>query len=314
MDSSHVSHGLGVVRAVETPTAPSRGSSRHYGRENSADSIEMLRRNRNKQVICGRGHGLHLQNLFSWSSPLRRETPRSRIGDSLPSTIWGLVVRLSLSDQLWIVLLAIALVILDTIPIELQRRLVNSLKDHHALEPILSLAVGYAGVVLAQGLLKLVAGIYRSWVSENSIRALRSFINNTPVSNNSNDRGKQAKGVEISMIVAESDPVGSFVGDSIAEPVQQIGVLVAVLGYLTYLNPLMAFVAFLVFSPQFVLVPLLQLAINRRVQQRIATLRKASSSVVQGDFAVPSRYTGTGTPLRESVSLQHGHFQAQIFA
>ena len=49
-----------------------------------------------------------------------------------------------------------------------------------------------------------------------------------------------------------------------------------------YIQPLMAVVSLAVFSPQFVFVPLMQRAINRRVQSRIAILRKASVGVLQG--------------------------------
>jgi ABC-type bacteriocin/lantibiotic exporter with double-glycine peptidase domain len=48
-----------------------------------------------------------------------------------------------------------------------------------------------------------------------------------------------------------------------------------------YIQPLMAIVSLAVFSPQFVFVPVMQRAINRRVQARIAVLRDASVGVLQ---------------------------------
>ena len=60
----------------------------------------------------------------------------------------------------------------------------------------------------------------------------------------------------------------------------QGGVLVSVFGYMIYLQPLMALLAFLVFSPQMVFVPLIQRAINRRVAKRIMTLREVSMSMI----------------------------------
>lgn len=82
------------------------------------------------------------------------------------------------------------------------------------------------------------------------------------------------------MVVAEADPIGSFIGGSFSEPLLQAGVLLAVFGYLTYLQPLMALVGILVFLPQCILVPLLQGAINRRVGARIWILRKISIALV----------------------------------
>jgi len=224
------------------------------------------------------------RSAIAWPSPLR--APRFRpvlAGGPLPAGLFRLVLQLSAADQLWIVLLSLAVVFFDTVPIELQRRVVNAITEGHEFGPILTLAFIYGGVVLAQGSLKLLLNIYRSWISENSVRALRSFITGSGPSPKAADSGSEHKGIEISMIVAESDPVGSFIGDSVSEPVQRIGILVSVIGYLTYLHPWMALISLLVFSPQLVFVPLIQLAINRRVQARITTLRGASAEVVGGE-------------------------------
>src|SRR6185312_11931270 len=56
--------------------------------------------------------------------------------------------------------------------------------------------------------------------------------------------------------------------------------LVSVLGYLAYIQPLMALVSFVIFAPQFAFVPLVQRAINKRVRKRISILRGASAEMV----------------------------------
>ncbi|MFI5013870.1 MAG: ABC transporter transmembrane domain-containing protein [Hyphomicrobiales bacterium] len=218
---------------------------------------------------------------MSWPSPLRTDGYRPVLRSwPLPTTLFGFVWRLSAADQVWIAILTVAVVFLDTVPIEVQRRIVNSLTVGHAFQPVLLLALTYAGLVVVQGGLKLLMNIYRAWVSENSIRSLRSFINKRGLGTKPEADKAKDLGVEISIIVAEADPVGSFVGSSISSPLQQIGILISVLGYLTYLNPLMALATFIVISPQLVLVPLIQLSINRRVQKRITTLRAASAALV----------------------------------
>ena len=76
------------------------------------------------------------------------------------------------------------------------------------------------------------------------------------------------------MAVAEAEPIGGFVGMAISEPLLQVGILVSVIGYMTFLEPwtLVLCAAFLL--PQLLFVPLLQQAINRRAGERITTLRK----------------------------------------
>ena len=39
------------------------------------------------------------------------------------------------------------------------------------------------------------------------------------------------------MAVAEAEPIGGFVGMAISEPLLQAGILVSVIGYMTYLEP-----------------------------------------------------------------------------
>ena len=87
-------------------------------------------------------------------------------------------------------------------------------------------------------------------------------------------------GVEISMILTESEHIGGFVGMSISEPLLQGGVLISVFGYLAWLNPWMALLSIAVFSPQMAFVPLMQQAMNRRGAERIQTLREVSDGIV----------------------------------
>jgi len=218
-----------------------------------------------------------------WPSPLRAKQLRPALRHGkLPPGLFQFVWQLSAADQVWIAALSIAVALLDTIPIEVQRRIVDDLTKGHDFEPILLLTFAYAGLVACQGLAKLLLNLYRSWVAEHSVRSLRSFISEGGPERNADGDEAKTRGVEISMIVAESDPVGTFVGASISEPLLQIGILVSVFGYLTYLRPLLALITLCVISPQFVFVPLIQRSINRKVERRISTLRGASAGTLEG--------------------------------
>jgi ABC-type multidrug transport system fused ATPase/permease subunit len=214
-------------------------------------------------------------------SPFRPDTVAKRFGrPDFPRTLAGFVWRISAWDQFWLCLISLSVSLLDTAPIELQRRIIDQTVYSGNFAAILVLAGVYAGVVLAEGLVKLLMNLYRGWVAENAIRILRGSIT---IMNE--EQGRQLKtvderGVEAAMIVAEVEPIGGFAGDSLSEPLLQAGILVSVFGYLTYLNPLMALASFAAFSPQFVFVPLMQRAINRRVRERIVALRAASANVV----------------------------------
>jgi ABC-type multidrug transport system fused ATPase/permease subunit len=60
----------------------------------------------------------------------------------------------------------------------------------------------------------------------------------------------------------------------------QGGVLITVFGYMVFLDPMLALLGIGVFSPQFIFVPMMQGAINRRAEARIKTLREVSGTIV----------------------------------
>ena len=75
--------------------------------------------------------------------------------------------------------LSIAVFLLSAVPLELQRRIVNTIVDHGAFATILWLALTYAAVALAEQSLKLALNIYRGWVAEASVRTLRTTAGDT---------------------------------------------------------------------------------------------------------------------------------------
>ncbi len=208
------------------------------------------------------------------------EAPHTSASAHFPETLVGFIIWVSGRHQIWIALFAIFLFIADTVPLEIQRRLVNSAVKGGDFHVVLMLALLFAGLTLLQGLIKVGLNLYRNWIGESAVRWLRNEISHVAQRPDSRLRSDKAGGVEIAMIVAEVDPIGGFVGASLSDPILQIGVLLSVFGYLTYLQPLMALVGILVFLPQCFLVPLMQGAINRRVGARIWVVRKISVTLV----------------------------------
>ena len=205
-------------------------------------------------------------------------------GRTLPESYFALIWRISGGDQVWLCLLSGLIAVLNTVPIEIQRRVVNRSLKEGSFRSLAFFVTAYASVVLAQGLCKLLSNIYRSWVSEHGVRILRTFLNQRDEGAASGaDETAQIQGTEISMVIAESEPIGAFMGESISEPLLQAGILLSVSGYLLYLQPVMSIVIAAVFAPQFIFVPLMQQAVTKRAQARIAKLREASGALVGED-------------------------------
>jgi ABC-type bacteriocin/lantibiotic exporter with double-glycine peptidase domain len=119
----------------------------------------------------------------------------------------------------------------------------------------------------------------------------------------------EAQGVEISMIVAEVEPVGSFVGSAVSEPLLQGGVMLSVLAYMTHLDPWMALIALAIFLPQLIFVPLMQKAIIDRTAKRVQVLRGLSVSIVEP----PTQGAGVDHgPIQRVFELDMGIFKLKF--
>src|SRR4030081_1737042 len=199
----------------------------------------------------------------------------------MPGNIYRYVLATSGWHQLGLVALTVAVFLLEVVPLELQRRIVNDLVKHREYWSMIALAAAYAGTVLVQGGTKLVLNIYRSWVGERATRDLRRRVHLLVSSGSAASSSPEAEGIQASMIVAEVESIGGFVGGSFSEPLLQGGILLSVLAYMIHVDFWMAATAFVLFVPQLIFVPLMQGAMNRRVRDRVQIIRQLSISVVE---------------------------------
>ena len=90
----------------------------------------------------------------------------------MPRNIFRYVLKTSGLHQLFLLLLTVCVFLLEVVPLELQRRIVNDLVKHRDYRLVIVLCAVYAGAVLVQGGTKLVLNVYRSWVGERATRDL----------------------------------------------------------------------------------------------------------------------------------------------
>lgn len=197
---------------------------------------------------------------------------------ALPRTIMGYVVRSSGRHQIALAVLSAAVFGLSSVPLELQRRVVNDAIKNGATETIMWLAIAYAGVALVEQILKMALNVYRSWVSEDAVRTLRRTLEDVEGAGSCE---REATGTRTAMAVAEAEPIGGFVGMAISEPLLQAGILLSVMGYMAWLEPWTLALSLGYLLPQALFVPPLQQAINRRAEDRIKTLRRVSGDIVE---------------------------------
>ena len=200
--------------------------------------------------------------------------------DELPDSVFRYVLATSALHQLLLLVLTVTVFLIEIVPLELQRRIVNNLVKDRPFRWVIMLCVVYAGVVLVQGATKLGLNVYRGWVGERAVRDLRRRIHGVIEAPPTSSPAAEAQGIAVAMIVAEVEPIGGFVGSSVSEPLLQGGILIAVFAYLIHLDPWMALGAFALFVPQFFFVPLMQAAVNWRAGARVRVLRQLGIGVI----------------------------------
>lgn len=200
--------------------------------------------------------------------------------DRLPRNVYRYVLATSAPHQLGLLALTGGVALLEVAPLELQRRIVDDLVKHRPFSWVVWLCAIYAGVVLVQGGTKLALNIYRGWVGERAKRDLRRRVHTVVETPSEASPAAEAQGISISMIVAEVEPIGGFVGESISEPLLQAGIMGSVFAYMIHIDVWMALAAFALFVPQLIFVPLLQSAVNRRTGTRIQVLRQLGIAMI----------------------------------
>ncbi len=200
----------------------------------------------------------------------------------LSSGLFRYILATSWRHQLALVLLTITVFLLEVVPLELQRRVVNDAVKHRSYQAVVLLCGAYVGAGLVQGSTKLGLNIYRAWVGERAKRDLRRQVGAPAIASNRARADADVKGTAISLIVAEVEPIGGFVGGSVSEPLLQAGVLASVIAYIVHLDIWMAAGALALFLPQLVFVPLMQYAMNRRTGARVWLLRQIGAGLIAG--------------------------------
>lgn len=205
------------------------------------------------------------------------EPPRGPARPLLPDGLFHYVAATSWVHQLPLLAMTVTVFLLEVVPLELQRRVVNDAVKHRQYSAVLWLCAAYAGTVVVQGSMKLALNIYRAWVGERAKRDLRRCVYGTAEAGLS---AAEARGTAVSMVVAEVEPVGNFIGAAVSEPLLQAGILVTVVTYVIHIDPWMGAAAVALFLPQTVFVPLMQHGMNRRTRARVWLLRQIGAALI----------------------------------
>jgi ABC-type multidrug transport system fused ATPase/permease subunit len=200
---------------------------------------------------------------------------------SLPKYIWFMSGR----HQIGLCGIALLIAALSTIPLELQRQIVNRGISGADVRVLLTLGGVYLVVILGQSALKFGLKLYQGWISESAIRNSRQRLSRVHEDRQATT-GSDPGGRAVAIIGSEIEQVGGFVGEGVSEPMVQVATLVFIIGYLAFVEPLIMGVGLALLVPQVLIAVRVQHAINPLVATRVDLLRRLGDRVAStGDLA-----------------------------
>lgn len=202
----------------------------------------------------------------------------------MPSSVYGFIWRTARRGQLMVCLFSALLIPLAAVPLELQRRMVDTALGNRDLQLLLLLGLLYLVSILAQQGLKYGLNIARGWVVEDVTRRLRRTIHRNKDSLGTAQPGTPPDaGTAVAMVASESEDIAGFVGDSVSVPLVQGGTILFTFGYLAWVDWRIASLAALLYTPHYFIVRWVQQIINRLARSQAKVVRRIGQQLV-GDI------------------------------
>lgn len=208
----------------------------------------------------------------------------------MPASVYGYILQTSQRSQVVVIILTLGLLPLAPVPLELQRRILDEAIAKSDADLLVQLAILYIGALVLTAGLKFAMRIQREFIAARVVHALRSSLyyciytvmppillkRNTAVEADQVDEG-----AVVSMVTNEVQKLGGFAGSAFSGPILQVGTVIVVLGYMFWVEPLVASIALALYSPQFIIVPLAQMRMNILTKDIALTVRDLGGFLVE---------------------------------
>ncbi|SMP31638.1 ABC transporter ATP-binding protein [Shimia sagamensis] len=189
-------------------------------------------------------------------------------------------------SQILLVVLSLIVAALAAVPLQFQKDIINSLGPSLEVRTLVWMCGGYLAVIVVTNIFKFILNYRSSLLGEATIRRIRAAVY-TARHDATQDLAiqKQSTGTIATIISAESEEVGRFVGQALANPVVQFGTLVSVVSFVAATQPYLGGFLVAVVVPQALIVLLLQERVNKRVKERTIVLRNATGTLSEENLA-----------------------------
>ncbi len=206
-------------------------------------------------------------------------------------SIYRYVLKHTVKDQVLLLLLTAASLPLVYVTLEIPKRIINEAIggkgmpytfwgiELDQIQFLLLLCFAYLGLVILNGIFKYVNNVYRGVVGERMLRRLRyelyARILRFPLPHFKHT----SQGELIPMVIAETEPLGGFIGEAFALPLYQGGLLLTYLFFIFNQDFLLGIASIMMYPLQMYVIPKLQRKVNDLNRQRVRKVRVLSDRI-----------------------------------
>ena len=223
---------------------------------------------------------------------VRRRGPDSST-DGLDASIYGYILRYSLREQIYLVVVTLASFPFLYYSLDLPKTIVNraiSGKDFpqdflgvelDQISYLLALCFIFLVLVLINGWFKLHLNVKKGQVGERMLRRLRYQLYERVLRFPLHHFDRTATGQVIAMMTGELEPVGGFIGEAFALPISQGGTLLTIFVFMFVQDPILGAAAVAFYPLQGYLIPKMQRIIRRLGRERVRKVRGLSDRIAE---------------------------------
>ncbi len=139
----------------------------------------------------------------------------------------------------------------------------------------------FLGFVSINGVLKYVLNVYKGLLGEKTLHRLRGELFSKILRFPRAHFKSLSHSELVSIISAEVEPLGGFIGDALSQPLYQGGLLATAISFIFIQDPMMGFAVIALYPIQIAIVPRLQKKVNELGRQRIHEVRNLSEGVTE---------------------------------
>ena len=237
----------------------------------------------------------------------------------MEKTIYGFVFRHSLPQQLFLLALTVASFPVLYVSLELPKQIINDAIGGEGfprsllglelgqIEYLMVLSFAFLGLVLLNGAFKFAINTGKGRLGERLLRRLRYDLYSRLLRFPLPVFKRTGQGEIIPMVTQEVEPLGGFMGDALAQPVYQLGILVTIGAFMLIQEPILGLAALALYPFQMYAIPKLQRRVTALAKERVQHVRRLSDRIGESISTIEAVHADDGSNrLRADIAHRLG--------